>query len=197
LSEVHRCYTKFNPEARSRRRRFARAAASAALVIAAGAIGTWLYQHAQSSARMERSIAVLPFANLSGDKEDAYLAEGIQDEILTRLAKVQDLKVISPASTRHYKSKPNNLPEIAKQLGVAHVLEGSVQKSAGTVRVNVHLIKAVNNSPVWADTIDRPLTDILSLESEVAVTVADQLRAKLTGEEAQLIAAKPTDDPQA
>jgi TolB-like protein len=139
----------------------------------------------------------LPFANLSGDKEDAYLADGIQDEILTRLAKVQDLKVISPASARHYKSKPNNLPEIAKQLGAAHVLEGSVQKSAGTVRVNVHLIKAVNNSPLWADTVDRPLTDILSLESEVAMTVADQLRAKVTGEEAQAIAAKPTDDPQA
>jgi TolB-like protein/Flp pilus assembly protein TadD len=146
---------------------------------------------------MERSIAVLPFANLSGNKEDAYLADGIQDEILTRLAKVQDLKVISPASARHYKSKPNNLPEIAKQLGAAHVLEGSVQKSAGTVRVNVHLIKAVNNSPLWADTVDRPLTDILSLESEVAMTVADQLRAKVTGEEAQAIAAKPTDDPQA
>src|SRR5437899_12337782 len=98
---------------------------------------------------------------------------------------------------QHYKNKPENLREIAKQLGVAHVLEGSVQKSAGTVRVNVHLIKAVNNSPVWSDTIDRPLTDILSLESEVAVTVADQLRAKPTGEEAQAIAAKPTDDPQA
>src|SRR6266481_3444895 len=197
LSAVHRCYTKFSTEARSRRRRVVFAAAGATLVIAAIAIGAWLYQHAQSSARMERSIAVLPFANLSGDKEDAYLADGIQDEILTRLAKVQDLKVISPASARHYKSKPNNLPEIAKQLGAAHVLEGSVQKSAGTVRVNVHLIKAVNNSPVWADTVDRSLTDILSLESEVAMTVADQLRAKLTREEAQLIAAKPTDDPEA
>jgi tetratricopeptide (TPR) repeat protein len=98
---------------------------------------------------------------------------------------------------QHYKSKPENLREIAKQLGVAHVLEGNVQKSADTVRVNVQLIKAVNNSPVWADTVDRPLTDILSLESEVAITVADQLRAKLTGEEAQSIAAKPTDDPQA
>jgi tetratricopeptide (TPR) repeat protein len=98
---------------------------------------------------------------------------------------------------QHYKSKPENLPEIARQLGVAHVLEGNVQKSAGTVRVNVHLIKAANNSPIWADTVDRPLTDILSLESEVAITVADQLRAKPTGEEAQSISAKPTDDPQA
>src|SRR5438046_1763870 len=197
LSEVHRCYTKFNPEARSRRRRVVFAAAGATLVIAAIAIGAWLYQHAQFSGQFERSIAVLPFENLSDDKENAYLAEGIQDEILTRLSKVGDLKVISRTSMQHYKSKPENLREIAKQLGVAHVLEGSVQKSASTVRVNVHLIKAVNNSPVWADTLDRPLTVILSLESEVAVTVADQLRAKLTGEEAESIAAKPTDDPQA
>jgi TolB-like protein/Tfp pilus assembly protein PilF len=167
------------------------------LVVAAIAIGTWLYQHAQFSGQFERSIAVLPFANLSGDKEDAYLAEGIQDEILTRLSKVGDLKVISRGSTKQYESKPENLREIAKQLGVAHILQGSVQKSADTVRVNFQLIKAVNNSPVWADTVDRTLTDILSLESEVAITVADQLRAKLTGEEAQSIAAKPTDDPQA
>src|SRR5438067_402011 len=197
LSEVHRCYTKFNREARSRRRRVVFAAAGATLVIAAIAIGAWLYQHAQFSGQFERSIAVLPFENLSGDKENAYLAEGIQDEILTRLSKVGDLKVISRTSTQHYKSKPENLPEIARQLGVAHVLEGNVQKSADTVRVNVHLIKAANNSPIWADTVDRPLTDILSLESKVAITVADQLRAKLTGEEAQSIAAKPTHDHQA
>jgi serine/threonine protein kinase/Flp pilus assembly protein TadD len=197
LTAVHRCHTKFSTEARSRRRRVVFAAAGATLVIAAIAIGAWLYQRAQFSGQFERSIAVLPFENLSDDKENAYLAEGIQDEILTRLSKIGDLRAISRTSTQQYKSKPENLREIAKQLGVAHVLEGSVQKSAGTVRVNVHLIKAVNNSPVWADTIDRPLTDILSLESEVAVTVADQLRAKLTGEEAQLIAAKPTDDPQA
>jgi serine/threonine protein kinase/Flp pilus assembly protein TadD len=197
LSEVHRCYTKFSHEARSRRRRAVFAAAGSTLVIAAIAIGAWLYQHAQFSGQFERSIAVLPFENLNDDKENAYLAEGIQDEIVTRLSKVGDLKVISRSSMQHYKSKPENLREIAKQLGVAHFLEGNVQKSADTVRVNVHLIKAVNNSPVWADTVDRPLTDILSLESEVATTVADQLRAKLTGEEAQSIAAKPTDDPQA
>jgi serine/threonine protein kinase/Flp pilus assembly protein TadD len=197
LSAIHRCYAKFSPEGRARRLETKLAVASTALLIAGIALGAWLYRHAQSSAENERSIAVLPFENLSDNKENAYLAEGIQDEILTRLSKVADLKVISRTSTQHYNSKPENLREIAKQLGVAHVLEGSVQKSAGTVRVNVHLIKAANNSPVWADTIDRPLTDILSLESEVAVTVADQLRAKLTGEEAQLIAAKPTDDPQA
>jgi serine/threonine protein kinase/Flp pilus assembly protein TadD len=197
LSAIRRCYTKFSTEARARQRRAAFAAAGVALIVAAVSAGAWMYQRAQSSAANERSIAVLPFANLSGDKEDAYLAEGIQDEILARLSKVADLKVISRTSTQRYESKPQNLREIAKQLGVVHFLEGSVQKSADTVRVNVHLIKAANNSPVWADTVDRPLTDILSLESEVAITVADQLRAKLTGEGAQSIAAKPTDDPQA
>src|SRR5436190_1953152 len=197
LSAVHRCSAKFSTEARSRRRRSTLAAVGATLLIPAIALGAWLFQRSKSSAEMDRSIAVLPFENLSGDKENAYLAEGIQDEILTRLSKVGGLRVISRNSTQHYKNKPENLREIAKQLGVAHFLEGSVQKSAGTVRVNVQLIEAANNSPLWADTIDRAVTDILSLESEVAVTVADQLRAKLTGEEAQAIAAKPTDDPQA
>src|SRR5438876_7150510 len=197
LSAVHRCSTKFSTEARSRRRRSTLAAVGATLLIPAIALGAWLFQRSKSSALMERSVAVLPFENLSDEKENAYLAEGIQDEILTRLSKVGGLRVISRNSTQHYKNKPENLREIAKQLGVAHVLEGSVQKSAGTVRVNVQLIEAANNSPLWADTIDRAVTDILSLESEVAVTVADQLRAKLTREEAQSIAAKPTDDPQA
>jgi TolB-like protein/Tfp pilus assembly protein PilF len=198
LSAIHQFgYTKFSTEACSRRRRSIIVAAGAILVLGAIAIGTWLYQRVQSSAEIERSIAVLPFENLTGDKENTYLAEGIQDEILTRLSKIGALRVISRNSTRQYKSKPENLREVAKQLGAAHILEGSVQKSAGTLRVNVQLIKADNNSPLWADTIDRTLTDILSLESEVAMTVADQLRAKLTGEEAQSIAAKLTDNPQA
>jgi serine/threonine protein kinase/Tfp pilus assembly protein PilF len=197
LTAVHRCHTKFSTEARSRRRRFALATAAAVLIIAAIAIGAWLYQHAQFSGQFERSIAVLPFENLSDDKENAYLTEGIQDEILTRLSKVGDLTVISRASMQHYKSKPENLREIAKQLGVAHVLEGNVQKSADGVRVNVQLIKAANDSHLWADTFDRKLTDIFSVESEVAKAIAEQLRAKLTGEEAQSIAAMPTNDPQA
>jgi TolB-like protein/Tfp pilus assembly protein PilF len=145
----------------------------------------------------EKSIAVLPFENLSSDKENAYFADGIQDEILTRLSKIADLKVISRTSTQHYKSAPDNLPEIAKQLGVAHILEGSVQKSADSVRVNVQLIKAANDSHLWADTFDRKLTDIFSVESEVAKAIADQLRAKLTGQEEQVITAKPTDNPEA
>jgi TolB-like protein/Tfp pilus assembly protein PilF len=144
-----------------------------------------------------KSIAVLPFENRSEDKANAYFADGIQDEILTRLSKIADLKVISHTSTQHYKSAPENLPEIARQLGVAHILEGSVQKSGDAVRVNVQLIKAANDSHLWADTYDRKLTDIFSVESEVAKAIADQLRAKLTGQEEQVIAAKPTDNPEA
>ncbi len=144
-----------------------------------------------------KSIAVLPFENLSEEKANAYFADGIQEEILTRLAKIADLKVISRTSTQHYKSAPENLPEIAKQLGVAHILEGSVQKSGDAVRVNVQLIKAATESHLWAETFDRKLTDIFSVESEVAKAIADQLRAKLTGKEEQVIAAKPTDNPEA
>jgi TolB-like protein/Tfp pilus assembly protein PilF len=144
-----------------------------------------------------KSIAVLPFENLSEDKANAYFAEGIQDEILTRLSKIADLKVISRTSTQQYQSKPGNLSEIARQLGVAHILEGSVQKSGDTVRVNVQLIKAANDSHLWADTFDRKLTDIFAVESEVAKAIAEQLRAKITGQEEQVIAAKPTDNPEA
>jgi TolB-like protein/Tfp pilus assembly protein PilF len=145
----------------------------------------------------EKSIAVLPFENRSEEKANAYFADGIQEEILTRLSKIADLKVISRTSTQHYKSAPENLTEIARQLGVAHILEGSVQKSGDAVRVNVQLIKAANDSHLWADTFDRKLTDIFSVESEVAKAIADQLRAHLTGEEEQVIAAKPTDNPEA
>jgi serine/threonine protein kinase/Tfp pilus assembly protein PilF len=151
----------------------------------------------QAAAIAEKSIAVLPFENRSEDKANAYFADGIQDEILTRLSKIADLKVISRTSTQHYKSAPENLPQIAKQLGVAHILEGSVQKSGDAVRVNVQLIKAATDSHVWADTFDRKLTDIFSVESEIAKAVADQLRAKLTGQEEQVIAAKPTGNPEA
>src|SRR5262245_7132605 len=145
----------------------------------------------------EKSIAVLPFENLSEDKANAYFAEGIQDEILTRLSKIADLKVISRTSTRRYKSAPENLPEIARLLGVAHILEGSVQKSGDAVRVNVQLIKAATDSHVWADTFDRKLTDIFSVESDVAKAIADQLRARLSGREEREIVAKPTDSPEA
>ena len=145
----------------------------------------------------EKSIAVLPFENLSRDPDNAYFATGIQDEILTRLSKIADLKVISRLSTHNYAARPDNLPEIARQLGVAHILEGSVQKSGDAVRVNVQLIKAANDSHLWADTFDRKLYDIFSVETEVAKTIADQLQANLTGREEQVIAAKPTDNVEA
>jgi TolB-like protein/class 3 adenylate cyclase/Tfp pilus assembly protein PilF len=155
------------------------------------------YRVRSTLAAPEKSIAVLPFENLSRDPDNAYFADGIQDEILTRLSKIADLKVISRTSTQHYKSAPENLSEIARQLGVAHILEGRVQKSGDAVRVNVQLIKAANDSHLWADSFDRKLTDIFSVESEVAKAIADQLRAKLTGQEEQVIGAKPTDNPEA
>jgi len=147
--------------------------------------------------KVEKSIAVLPFENLSGDPDNAYFADGIQEEILTRLASIADLKVISRSSTQRYQSKPRNLAEIAKQLGVANILEGSVQKVADHVRVNVQLVNAQTDSHLWAETYDRKLTDIFSVESEVAKAIADQLRAHISGQEEQAIAAKPTDNPEA
>jgi TolB-like protein/Tfp pilus assembly protein PilF len=184
-----------------RRVRLRWAATAAALLaiaaIIAGIVTFSRYRGRSTLAAPEKSIAVLPFENRSDDKANAYFADGIQDEILTRLAKIADLKVISRTSTQHYKSTPENLPEIARQLGVAHILEGSVQKSGDAVRVNVQLIKAANDSHLWADSFDRKLTDIFSVESEVAKAIADQLRVKLSGQEEQVIAAKPTDNPEA
>src|SRR5436189_2355293 len=177
--------------------------AAAAIILAALALGGFLlFRHSTSVASRaaslsgipEKSIAVLPFENLSEDKANAYFADGIQDEILTRLAKIADLKVISRTSTQHYKSTPENLPEIARQLGVAHILEGSVQKSGDAVRVNVQLIKAANDSHLWADTFDRKLTDIFSVESEVAKAIADQLQANISPTEKAAIEKAPTTD---
>src|SRR5437899_916140 len=167
------------------------------LGIVAALFFLWRRSAPQTPTVAEKSIAVLPFENLSRDADNAYFAEGVQDEILTRLSKIADLKVISRTSTQHYKSAPANLREIGRQLGVANVVEGSVQKSGDTVRVNVQLIKAANDSHIWAESFDRKFTDIFSVESEVAKAVADQLRAKLTGAEEQVITAKPTDNPDA
>jgi TolB-like protein len=141
-----------------------------------------------------KSIAVLPFDNLSRDPDNAFFAEGVQDEILTRLAKVADLKVIARTSTQRFKSAPENLPDIAQQLGVANILEGSVQKANDQVRVNVQLINALTSAHLWADTYDRKLTDIFAVESDIAKTIADTLQAKLTGSEKQMMAAQPTTD---
>jgi TolB-like protein/uncharacterized protein HemY len=144
-----------------------------------------------------KSIAVLPFENLSSDKENAYFAEGIQDEILTRLAKIGALKVISRTSTSHFASSPQNLPEIARQLGVANILEGTVQKARDAVHVNVQLIRAATDDHLWAESYDRKLDDIFGVEKEVAQNIAAALNAKLTGAEEQAIAQKPTANPAA
>jgi adenylate cyclase len=149
------------------------------------------------SAIPEKSIAVLPFDNLSRDPDNAYFCEGVQDEILTRLAKVSDLKVVSRTSTQHFKSSPDNLPQIAKQLGVMHVLEGSVQKSNDQVRVNVQLINALTDAHLWAETFDRKLTDIFAVESEIAKSVAENLKARLNRRAEEVLAERPTENPEA
>jgi TolB-like protein/tetratricopeptide (TPR) repeat protein len=145
----------------------------------------------------DKSVAVLPFANLSRDPDNAYFAAGIQDEIITRLAKITELKVISCTSTQRFKSAPDDLPAIAKQLGVTNILEGSVQRTADQVRVNVQLIKAETDAHLWADTFDRKLTDVFQIESEIAKTVAETLQAKLSGSEQHAIAARPTENTEA
>src|SRR5439155_794607 len=139
-----------------------------------------------------KSIAVLPFDNLSDDKSNAYFAEGIQDEILTRLSKIAALKVISRSSTQKYKSAPDNLREVGRQLGVANLLEGSVQKIANAVHINVQLIRAATDEHLWAESYNRPLDDVFGVEGEVAGAIAEQLNAKLTGAEAKAISDKPT-----
>ena len=179
------------------RRKPAIAALSAALVALAAAMGWNVWKSELFSRPATKSIAVLPFENLSADPDNAYFADGIQDEILTRLASIADLKVISRTSTQRYQSKPRNLSEIAKQLGVANILEGSVQKAADQVRVNVQLINAQTDSHLWADTYDRKLTDIFGVESEIAKGIAESLQAKLTGREEQALAVKPTNNLEA
>jgi TolB-like protein/Tfp pilus assembly protein PilF len=152
---------------------------------------------ATNSAISNKSIAVLPFANLSRDPDNAYFAAGIQDEIITRLSKITDLNVISCTSTQRFKSSPDDIPAIAAQLGVANILEGSVQRTADAVRVNVQLIRGATDTHLWADTFDRKLTDIFAVESEISKTIAATLQAKLTGSEQNAIAARPTENTEA
>jgi TolB-like protein/serine/threonine protein kinase/Tfp pilus assembly protein PilF len=186
---------------RKQRARVRWAEVAAALLLLAGIVAAFVLVSKKSarstSIAPEKSIAVLPFENLSEDKANAYFADGIQEEILTRLASIADLKVISRTSTQPYQSKPRNLSEIAKQLGVANILEGSVQKAADHVRVNVQLVNAQTDSHLWADTYDRKLTDIFGVESEIAKGIAESLQAKLTGREEQALAVKPTNNPEA
>ena len=200
--QLNNCIAVIDGAKQKQRRRFAYSALAAAVIITSILAASYILQRkfvssAASEVVPEKSIAVLPFQNLSGDPDNAYFANGIQDEILTRLSKISDLKVIARTSVQHYQSKPENLPTIGKQLGVAYFLEGSVQKSVDAVRVNVQLIKAANDSHLWADTFDRKLIDIFAVETEIAKAVADTLQAKLTGSEEQAISAKPTENPEA
>jgi TolB-like protein/Tfp pilus assembly protein PilF/class 3 adenylate cyclase len=183
--------TKFRQAVKKRRRALI---AMLILFVAAAGAGYYFFSQRLAFKPPAKSIAVLPFENLSPDPDNAYFADGMQDEILARLSKIADLKVISRTSTEKYKSAPDNLREIAKQLGVGNVLEGSVQRSGDSVRVNVQLINALNDAHLWGDTYDRKLTDIFSVESDIAKTIADTLQAKLTGAEKQMIAAQPTSD---
>src|SRR5437667_4770225 len=179
------------------RRKPAIAALIAALVALAAA-SSWIVWKSELISRPEtKGIAVLPFENLSPDPDNAYFADGIQEEILTRLASIADLKVISRSSTQQYQSKPRNLAEIAKQLGVTTILEGSVQKVADQVRVNVKLVNAQTDSHLWAESYDRKLTDIFGVESEIAKRIAESLQAKLNGREEEALSVKPTDSPEA
>ena len=170
---------------------------AASLMALAAAAGWIVWKSEFIRHPVTNGIAVLPFENLSPDPDNSYFADGIQDEILTRLASIADLKVISRTSTQRYQSKPRNLREIAKQLGVANILEGSVQKVADQVRVNVQLVNAQTDSHLWADIYDRKVTDILGVESEIAKRIAESLQAKLTGREEQALAVKPTNNPEA
>ncbi len=169
----------------------------AALLIALAASVSFTVWNRRPAVIIPKSVAVLPFENLSNDANNAYFADGIQEEILTRLAGIADLKVISRTSTQQYQSKPRNLSQIVKQLGVANILEGSVQKAADQVRVNVQLINAQTDSHLWAETYDRKLTDVLGVESEIAKRVAESLQARLNGREEHALAVKPTKNPEA
>ncbi|MBO0695812.1 MAG: tetratricopeptide repeat protein, partial [Verrucomicrobia bacterium] len=194
---------------KSIKRRTGRIIVGITIVVAILASGLFVFQLVRSKSTItpprgetatappNKSIAVLPFDNLSRDPDNAYFCEGVQDEILTRLAKVADLKVISRTSTQYFKSAPDNLRQIAKQLGVAHILEGSVQKSGDQVRVNVQLVNGLSDAHLWADTYDRKLNDIFAVESEIAKTIADTLQAKLSGSEQNAIAARPTENNEA
>jgi serine/threonine protein kinase/predicted Zn-dependent protease len=196
-ARLRRC----SAEASGVRRTRVALAAAFILILSVTAFFVFRSAHTQNSASNlaapEKSIAVLPFENRSEDKANTYFADGIQDEILTRLASIADLKVISRSSTQRYQSKPRNLSEIAKQLGAANILEGSVQKTADQVRVNVQLINAQTDSHLWGETYDRKLTDIFGVESEIAKRIAESLQAKLTGREEQALAVKPTNNPDA
>jgi serine/threonine protein kinase/tetratricopeptide (TPR) repeat protein len=198
LSAIHRCYTKFSAEARSRRKRSMIVAVGTILVLGAVAFGTWLYQHVQSSAELERSIAVLPFENLSPSGEDTYFTIGMQDEITSDLARLAGLKVIGSQSTRSYTTdKQRNLREIGRELGVRHLLEGTVLRDQDQMRVALRLVDLRGNGRPWTETYERPSKDLFALQSEVTQAVAAQLKARISPNETVALNEPPTADLQA
>ncbi|HJW39578.1 MAG TPA: protein kinase [Candidatus Udaeobacter sp.] len=187
LTKVHRCCLLFEPAARRRRKRLVLVSVGFALALALALLANFLYQRRASAFDLDRAIAVLPFESLSSNADDHFFAIGIQDEILTKLASLAELKVIARTSTESYKSKAEDLRTVGKLLGVGRVLEGSVQRAADKVRVNVQLIDTRTNAHLWASSYDRKLDDVFAVETEVANTIAEQLDAKLV----QRISTKP------
>ena len=194
LTRIHRCYLRFEPAARRRRKRVVLVAVGLALALAVVVIALFVYQRTASASELDRAIAVLPFENLSTNAEDKFFAIGIQDEILTKLASLADLKVIARTSTESYETKPVDLRTVGRQLAVGRVLEGSVQRSADKVRVNVQLIDTRTNAHLWASSYDRKLDDVFAVQSEIAKTVAEQLQAKISPNEKKTIERAATAD---
>jgi len=186
---------------RKQRARMRWAEVAVALLVIAAIVAAFVFLLRRSTRSavgiVGKSIAVLPFENLSEEKGTAYFAEGIKDEILTKLATVRDLKVISRTSTAKYQSKPDNLRTVAQELGVSTILEGAVQKAGDKVRVNVQLIDARADTHLWAKSYDRDLKDVLRVESEVSQEIADALQAKLSASESHALASVGTHDPEA
>jgi serine/threonine protein kinase/Tfp pilus assembly protein PilF len=187
LTKLHRCCLRFDPVARRRRKRLVLGSAGVALLLILLLSALLIYQRTTSSSALDRAIAVLPFESLSSSADDKFFAIGIQDEILTKLASLADLKVIARTSTQGYQSRPVDLRTVGRQLSVGRVLEGSLQRSAEKVRVNVQLIDTRTNAHLWANSYDRTLDDVFAVETEVANMIAEQLDAKLV----QRISAKP------
>jgi serine/threonine-protein kinase len=194
LTRIHLCYVRFEPAARRRRKRLILTSVALALVVALLLLANFLYRRIHASSELDRSIAVLPFENLSSKADDQFFAIGIQDEILTKLASLADLKVIARTSTQGYQSKPIDLRTVGHQLNVGRVLEGSLQRSADKVRVNVQLIDTRTNTHLWANTYDRQLDDVFAVQSEIAKTIAEQLEAKISPNEKKAIERSPTRD---
>jgi serine/threonine protein kinase/tetratricopeptide (TPR) repeat protein len=198
LSAIHRCYTKFSTEARARQKRFILVAAGTILVLGAVAFGTWLHQRVQSSAEIERSIAVLPFENLSPKVQDTYFAVGMQDEITGDLGKIAGMKVIGRQSTRSYlPGKKRNLHAIGRDLGVRHLLEGTVSRDHDQMRIALQLVDLRDSGHPWTETYERPMKDVFALQSEITQAVAAHLQARLSPSESAALDVPPTSNLEA